>query len=84
MGYYRIDIKDGTETLINMNTLHPSSYQLRHITALSSEQEAVTEYVNGTPFSIVGPKAMLLTDCEVPAPTTDQKAKLTLTFPKNR
>ena len=84
MGYYRVDIKDGTETLINMNTLHPSSYQLRHITALSSEQEAVTEYVNGTPFSIVGPKAMLLTDCEVPAPTTDQKAKLTLTFPKNR
>ncbi len=84
MGYYRVDIKDGTETLINMNTLHPSSYQFRHITALSSEQEAVTEYVNGTPFSIVGPKAMLLTDCEVPAPTTDQKAKLTLTFPKNR
>lgn len=84
MGYYRVDIKDGTETLINMNNLHPSSYQLRHITALSSEQEAVTEYVNGTPFSIVGPKAMLLTDCEVPAPTTDQKAKLTLTFPKNR
>ena len=84
MGYYRINIKDGTETLINMNNLHPNSYQLRHITALSSEQEAVTEYVNGTPFSIVGPKAMLLTDCEVPAPTTDQQAKLTLTFPKNR
>ena len=84
MGYYRINIQDGTETLVNMANLYPTTYQQRNIIALSTEEEVATGYVNFTPFSIVGPKAMLLNDQEVPARTADLTAKPVLTYPNKR
>lgn len=82
---YRVNIKDGSETLVPQSVSQLSIPNLRHITALSTEQEAVTLNVSGgAPFSVVGPKAMLLSDMEVPAVVPEQKAKLPLTFPLYR
>ena len=82
---YRISVKDGTETPVGFTHITPTIQHLRHISALSTEQEAVTHTENGVaPFSIVGPKAMLLNDIEVPAQTPPQIAKPVLTFPNNR
>ena len=84
---YRVNIKDGSETLVplSVSSLSIPNLRLRHITALSTEQEAVTMKEPGSArFSVVGPKAMLLSDIEVPAATPEQHAKLSLTFPLNR
>ena len=80
---YRVSVKDGRETLVPVNGISPQ--ELRHITALSSEQEAVTmSEPAGARFSVVGPQAMLLSDIEVPAASPYQPAKLPLTFPLHR
>ncbi len=82
---YRVSVKDGTETPVGFTHITPTVQHLRHISALSTEQEAVTHTEDGVaPFSIVGPKAMLLNDIEVPAQTPPQIAKPVLTFPNNR
>lgn len=84
-GTYRVNIKDGSETLVKKSPVQVNLNNLRHITALSTEQEAVTNIENGgAPFSLVGPKAMLLSDIEVPTATPEQIAKPTLTFPLHR
>ena len=82
---YRVNIKDGSETLVPMSVSKLSTPNLRHITVVSAEQEAVTMHEpGGTRFSVVGPRAMLLSDIEVPAATPEQHAKLPLTFPLKR
>ena len=82
---YRISVKDGTETPIGFSHITPSDQHLRHISALSTEQEAVTHTEDGVaPFSLVGPKAMLLNDIEVPSQTPPQIAKPVLTYPNKR
>ena len=82
---FRVSVKDGSETPVRQLVVFPTDQHMRHISALSSEQEAVTHSEDGgARFSIVGPKAMILNDIEVPPHNPEQKAKLTLTFPLHR
>ena len=82
---YRISVKDGSESLIGLRNINPNSQHLRHITALSTEQEAVKgKGAGGACFSIVGPKAMLLNDIELPVSSPVQRSKPVLTFPLHR
>ena len=82
---YRVNVKDGSETPMRMPNISPTLNMLRHISALSTEQtDVVHSEDNGARFSIVGPKAMLLNDVEVPTTTPQQPAKVPLTFPLNR
>lgn len=82
---FRVSVKDGSETPVRQLEIVPTDQHMRHISALSSEQEAVTHSEDGgARFSIVGPKAMILNDVEVPPHNPEQKAKLTLTFPLHR
>ena len=82
---HRINIKDGSETLVPQSVNVLSDLNLRHITALSTEQEALTMHEgSGARFSVVGPKAMLLSDIEMPTYTPQPHAKLPLTFPLHR
>ena len=82
---FRVSVKDGSETPVRQLVVFPTDQHMRHISALSSEQEAVTHSEDGgARFSIVGPKAMILNDVEVPPHNPEQKAKLTLTFPLHR
>jgi hypothetical protein len=78
-------VKDGTETPIGFSNINPSDQHLRHISALSTEQQAVTHTEDGgARFSIIGPKAMLLNDIEVPTQAPPQIAKPVLTYPNKR
>lgn len=83
---FRISTKDGSEALVGLRDISPTAQHLRHITALSSEQEAVNQGgpFGGARFTIVGPKAMLLNDIEVPVATPIQRTKPVLTFPLKR
>ncbi|MBO4801497.1 MAG: hypothetical protein J5545_06470 [Bacteroidaceae bacterium] len=82
---YRVNVKDGSETPLRKPNLNPTLSMLRHISALSTEQtDVVNSEDNGARFSIVGPKAMLLNDVEVPTTTPQQPAKVPLTFPLHR
>ena len=82
---YRINVEDGRETLIGPKDIRLGSVYIRHIGALSSEQEAVTTSEwGGARFSIVGPKAMLLNDIEITADEPVKRAKPVLTFPLKR
>ena len=83
---YRISVKDGTETPVGFTHITPTIQHLRHISALSTEQEAVNQGgpFGGARFTIVGPKAMLLNDIEVPVATPIQRTKPVLTFPLKR
>lgn len=84
-GIFRVNVKDGSETRVKSSGINVNLNNLRHISALSTEQEAVTNAEDGgASFSIVGPKAMLLGDIEIPAGTPDPIAKPTLTFPLHR
>ena len=81
----RVNVKDGSETLLKMPAINVTLSDLRHIGALSTEQEAVTASEDsGARFSIVGPRAMLLNDIEIPARVPEQIATPTLTFPLHR
>jgi len=82
---YRINVEDGRETLIGLKGVELGSRTIRHIAALSSEQEVVTTSEwGGARFSIVGPKAMLLNDIEITADEPVKRAKPVLTFPLKR
>ena len=82
---YRISVKDGSESLIGLRNISPTAQHLRHISALSTEQEAATtKKAGGARFSVVGPKAMLLNDIEVPVASPVERTKPVLTFPLNR
>ena len=82
---FRVSVKDGSATPVRQLEIVPTDQHMRHISALSSEQEAITHSEDGgARFSIVGPKAMILNDVEVPPHNPEQKAKLTLTFPLHR
>ena len=82
---YRVNTKDGSETQQKNPGIKVNLSDLRHISALSTEQEALTcTEDGGAYFSIVGPQSMLLGDIEVPATSQDQIAKPTLTFPLHR
>ncbi|MBQ9284956.1 MAG: hypothetical protein IJ209_01540 [Bacteroidaceae bacterium] len=83
---YRVNVKDGTETPLRNPGINTSLNMIRHISALSTEQTDVIEREDGggARFSIVGPKAMILNDVEVPTTTPRQPAKVSLTFPLNR
>ena len=83
--FYRVDVKDGKETLLRRPTINTTLNMLRHIGALSTEQQYMTlQEDGGARFSVVGPKAMLLNDVEVPTTTPQQPAQLVLTFPLQR
>ena len=77
---YRISTKDGSEKRMarTFTTITPN--MLRHIEALSTEQEATSSSMN----SIVGPKAMLLNDIEVMPSKPKQPAAQPLTNPLQR
>lgn len=77
---YRISTKDGSEKRMarTFTTITPD--MLRHIEALSTEQEATSSSMN----SIVGPKAMLLNDIEVMPSKPKQPAAQPLTNPLQR
>ena len=83
---YRVNVKDGTETPLRKPNINTSLNMIRHISALSTEQTDVVEREDGggARFSIVGPKAMILGDVEVPMTTPQQPAKVPLTFPLKR
>ena len=60
-----------------------SIIDLRRIKALSTEQEACVQSEDAGPrFSIIAPKAMLLSDIEVPSASPGQLVKTVLSFPK--
>ena len=83
--FYRVSVKDGSETLMRRPNIQVTLNNLRHINALSTEQEAVVGSEDGgARFSIIAPKAMLLGDIVVPTPSPEQIAKPTLTFPLHR
>ena len=83
--FYRVNVKDGIETLMKRPNINVTLNNLRHINALSTEQEVVKGTEDGgARFSIIAPKAMLLNDIEVPTPTPEQIAKPTLTCPLHR
>lgn len=83
--FYRVSVKDGSETLMRRPNIQVTLNNLRHINALSTEQEAVVGTEDGgARFSIIAPKAMLLGDIVVPTPSPEQIAKPTLTFPLHR
>ena len=82
---YRVNVKDGSEKPLRMPNISPTLNMMRHISALSTEQtDVVNSEDNGARFSIVGPRAMLLNDVEVPTTTPQQPAKIPLTFPLHR
>ena len=83
-GVFRVSVKDGSETRAKNAGIQVNLSNLRHINALSTEQEAVTHEEERSRFSIVGPKAMLLGDIEVPTASPEPIAKPTLTFPLHR
>lgn len=81
--FFRINVKDGSETPIRRPNMNISIIDLRRIKALSTEQEACVHSEDSGPrFSIVAPKAMLLSDIEVPSATRSQLMKTVLPFPK--
>lgn len=81
----RVNVKDGSETILKMPSINVTLSNLRHISALSTEQQAtIFTEDNGPRFSIVAPQAMILNDIEIPAPTPEPIAKPTLTFPLHR
>ena len=82
---FRVNVKDGTETLLRKPTINMTLNMIRHISALSTEEQALTTSEDsGARFTVVGPKAMLLNDVEVPMTTPEQPAKIPLTFPLHR
>ncbi|MCR5434421.1 MAG: hypothetical protein K6F20_08530 [Bacteroidaceae bacterium] len=82
---YRVAVKDGKETLVGLREISISSEYFRHVTALSTEREAVRGREAGrAAFSIVGPKAIILSDREVPVATPEKRNQPVLTFPLNR
>lgn len=82
---YCVNVKDGSEKPLRKPNINPTLNMMRHISALSTEQtDVVNSEDNGARFSIVGPKAMLLNDVEVPMTTPEQPAKIPLTFPLHR
>ena len=82
---YRVNAKDGCKKPLRKPNISPTLNMMRHISALSTEQtDVVNSEDNGARFSIVGPKAMLLNDVEVPTTTPQQPAKIPLTFPLHR
>ena len=83
---YRVGVKDGKETLVGLREISLRPEYFRHVTALSTEREAVRLGNEGgmAAFSIVGPKAMILSDREVPVATPEKRNQPVLTFPLNR
>ena len=82
---FRVNVKDGTETLLRKPTINMTLNMIRHISALSTEEQALTTSEDsGARFTVVGPQAMLLNDVEVPMTTPEQPAKIPLTFPLHR
>ena len=82
---FRVNVKDGTETLLRKPNISMTLNMLRHISALSTEEQALTTSEDGgARFSVVGPRAMLLNDVEVPTTTPEPPAKIPLTFPLHR
>ena len=81
--FFRVNVKDGSETPIRRPNLNISIIDLRRIKALSAEQEVCIQSEDAGPrFSILAPKAMLLNDIEVPSATPNQLVKTVLPFPK--
>ena len=81
--FFRVSVKDGSETPVRRPNMNISILDLRRIKALSTEQEAcVHNEESGPLFSILAPKAMLLNDIEVPSATPNQLVKTVLSFPK--
>ena len=82
---YRVNIKTKKLTPLPTPSINLTLHNLRHITALSTEQESrILKEDGGARFTVLGPRAMLLSDIEIPAATPPQKASPTLTFPLNR
>ena len=82
---YRVNIKTKKLTPLPTPSINLTLHNLRHITALSTEQESrILKEDGGARFTVLGPRAMLLSDIEIPAATPPQKATPTLTFPMNR
>ena len=81
----RIGVKDEKEELVRNESIKIPEYLLRHIVALSTEQEASQNSLIGSDmFSIIGPKAMLLNDVEMPITSVPTKKEPVLTFPLKR
>ena len=85
----RIGVKDGKEELVRNEDIKIPDYLLRHIVALSTEQEASPISLSASRsgsemFSIIGPKAMLLNDVEMPIISVPTKREPVLTFPRAR
>ena len=81
--FFSVNVRDGSETPRRMPKLNIGIINLRHINALSTEQQVRTLVEDSGPrFSVVAPKAMLLSDIEVPASAPNQLVKTVLTFPR--
>ena len=81
----RIGVKDEKEELVRNESIKIPDYLLRHIVALSTEEEATQNSLIGSDlFSIIGPKAMLLNDVEMPISSVPTKKEPVLTFPLAR
>ena len=81
----RIGVKDEKEELVRNENIKIPDYLLRHIVALSTEEEATQNSLIGSDlFSIIGPKAMLLNDVEMPISSVPTKKEPVLTFPLAR
>ena len=82
--FFRVSVKDGSETPVRRpNNMRISIIDLRRIKALSTEQEVCVQSEDAGPrFSIIAPKAMLLSDIEVPSASPGQLVKTVLSFPK--
>lgn len=81
----RIGVKDGAEEIVRNESIKIPDYLLRHIVALSTEQEASNISFPGSDlFSIIGPKAVLLNDVEMPITSVPTKREPALTFPRAR
>ena len=81
----RIGVKDEKEELVRNESIKIPDYLLRHIVALSTEEEATqNSLIASDLFSIIGPKAMLLNDVEMPISSVPTKKEPVLTFPLAR
>lgn len=81
----RIGVKDEKEELVRNENIKIPDYLLRHIVALSTEEEATqNSFIGSDLFSIIGPKAMLLNDVEMPITSVPTKREPVLTFPLTR
>ncbi|MBQ1668629.1 MAG: hypothetical protein II063_11705, partial [Prevotella sp.] len=81
----RIGVKDEKEELVRNENIKIPDYLLRHIVALSTEEEATqNSLIASDLFSIIGPKAMLLNDVEMPITSVPTKREPVLTFPLTR